>query len=300
MSQRLTDMALTRVSVVDKGANARRFAVLKRDEEEGGVADQNPQVTEDPPAGVLAWLRKQLGLEAAPEHVAKTATFAERVAGQELRDAFYDSWYTLEDGLWAAMYAYGPDGQELSLEAKKALVAQNLDEFKAYLMSRMDGGISKRDGGPAEAATRAVSAAVAKVGKKISGSRLERLTAAAEALNGVLAEVAEVVADEEADPAEEADVEKAELVAAMTEALEPVTKRLMALEKSAAPAAAGGADEGDEGDEGEKPATLDTVVAVVGKLADRIEAIEKARGERTSAAGQDGGEVKKSQFAGIF
>ena len=294
MSQRLTDMALTRVSVVDKGANARRFAVLKRDEEEGGVADQ---VTEDPPAGVLAWLRKQLGLEAAPEPVAKTATFAERVAGQELRDAFYDSWYTLEDGLWAAMYAYGPDGQELSLEAKKALVAQNLDEFKAYLMSRMDGGISKRDGGPAEAASRAVSAAVAKVGKKISGSRLERLTAAAEALNGVLAEVAEVVADEEADPAEEADVEKAELVAAMTEALEPVTKRLMALEKSAAPAAAGGEDEGDEG---EKPATLDTVVAVVGKLADRIEAIEKARGERTSAAGQDGGEVKKSQFAGIF
>ena len=294
MSQRLTDMALTRVSVVDKGANARRFAVLKRDEEEGGVADQ---VTEDPPAGVLAWLRKQLGLEAAPEHVAKTATFAERVAGQELRDAFYDSWYTLEDGLWAAMYAYGPDGQELSLEAKKALVAQNLDEFKAYLMSRMDGGISKRDGGPAEAATRAVSAAVAKVGKKISGSRLERLTAAAEALNGVLAEVAEVVADEEADPAEEADVEKAELVAAMTEALEPVTKRLDALEKSASPAAAAGETEGDEG---EKPATLDTVVAVVGKLADRIEAIEKARGERTSAAGQDGGEVKKSQFAGIF
>jgi hypothetical protein len=33
MSQQLTDMTITRVSLVDKGANARRLAVLKRDEE---------------------------------------------------------------------------------------------------------------------------------------------------------------------------------------------------------------------------------------------------------------------------
>jgi hypothetical protein len=292
MAQRLTDMSLTRVSVVDKGANAKRFAILKRDEEDG-VADQ---VTDPPPAGVLAWLRKQLGLEAEPEPVAKAqATFAAMVAGQELSDALYDSWWTLQDALWAAIYATDDAMQPLPLEAKKALVAQNLDEFKTYLLAQMETGVSKRDGGPAEAATRHIAAVVAKAGKKISGARLERLQAASEALNSVLAEVAEVTEEAGAD-AQEDNVEKADLVAAMTEALDPISKRLEALEKSATPAAGE-----DDKKPDEAPATLDDVVEVVSKLADRLEAVEKARGERTSATGQDAGEpVKKSAWAGIF
>ena len=88
---------------------------------------------------------------------------------------------------------------------------------------------------------------------------------------------------------------KAELIAAVTEANEPIVKRLEALEKSATPAAPA------TGDPVEEPATLDDVVDVVGKLADRLGAIEKARGERTSVTGQDNPEpVKKSRWAGIF
>jgi hypothetical protein len=289
-------MAIDKVSLVDRGANGKTFAVLKRDEEDAmaGAA----ATADETPAGIAAWLRKAadalLG-RTDPEPVAKVMTFAERVAGQELRDALYDSWYTLEDALWGAIYGYDADGKELSTEAKKALIGQSLDEFKAYLLAQMDSGISKRDGGPAEAATRAVNAVVAKVGKKISGSRLERLSAAAEALNGVLAEVAEAVADDEAETAEEDNVEKADLLAAMSEALAPVIKsnealaeRLDKIEKA-------------DDEEPEKAATLEDVVEVVGKLADRVEAIEKARGERTSVAGQDAGEpVKKSQWAGVF
>ena len=295
MTQRLTDMALTRVSVVDKGANARRFAVLKRDEE-GGMADQ---VTE-PPAGVIAWLRKQLGLEATPEPVAKVMTFAERVAGQELRDALYDSWYMLEDALWGAIYGYDADGKELSTEAKKALIGQSLDEFTAYLLAQMDSGIEKRDGGPAEAATRHVAAIVAKAGRKISGARLERLQAASEALNGVLAEVAEVTEEAGAD-AQEDTVEKADLIAAVTEAVtkanEPIVARIEALEE--APAAAGDVAEGDA--DADEAVTIEVLAEVVGKLADRLERVEKARGERTSVAGQDtDGEIKKSRWAGVF
>jgi hypothetical protein len=290
--QQLTDMRIQQVSLVDKGANGRRFALLKRDEE---ASMTGAAAADDPPAGALAWLKKALGLEAPAEPVVKVMTFAERVAGQELRDALYDSWYTLEDALWGAIYAYDADGKELSIEAKKALVAQSLDEFKAYLLAQMDSGISKRDGSPAEAATRHVDAVVAKAGRKISGARLERLQAASAALTSVLSEVAEVSEEAGAD-AQEDQVEKADLVAAVTEAItkanEPLIGRLEALEKSAAAASAS---------EDDAPATLDDVIDVVSKLADRLEAVEK--GHRTSAVGQDGpaGEpVKKRTFSGIL
>jgi hypothetical protein len=299
MSQRLTDMALTRVSVVDKGANARRFAVLKRDEEDAmaGAA----ATADETPAGIAAWLRKAADtLLGRTEPVVKVATFAEIVAGQELRDALYDSWYTLEDALWAAIWAYGPDGQSLSIEAKKALVAQDLDEFKAYLLAQMDSGISKREDGPAEAATRQIAAVVAKAGKKISGARLERLQAASEALNSVLAEVAEVTEEAGAD-AQEDDVEKGELVAAVTEAVtkaqEPLVARIEALEKSAKPVEADAAAAEGESDE----LTLEGVAKAVLEMREDLATVVKARGERTSVAGQDAGDVKKrSPWAGVF
>ena len=343
MTQRLTDLEITRVSLVDKGANAKRLAVLKRDEE-GSMTDP-PEA----PAGVIAWLRKALGIDsvvksavptadaamrshlaaktpsghglgdiavanmsmaamekkhtaahtAGADHshtVAKTATFAEVVAGQELTDALSDSFYTLQDVLWSAVYACDENGQDLSMEAKTALVAQDLDEFKAYLLAEMaEVTIAKSDQGSPD--QRRLGAIVRKVGKKISGSRLERLSAAAEALNSVLAEVAEVVADEAAETAEEVEVDKAELVAAFTEALAPIAKSMETLATASKVAKADDAAGAGAGDE--TPVTIE----------DRLDTIEKillegvqSQGVRKSLVGQDGGvEVKKaSVFAGIM
>lgn len=344
MTQRLTDLEITRVSLVDKGANARRLAVLKRDEE-GSMTDPA-----DAPAGVIAWLRKALGIDSSPvvksavpttdaamrshlaaktpgghgmgdiavanmsmaamekkhtagsgtDHshtVAKTATFAEVVAGQELTDALSDSFYTLQDVLWSVVYAYDEAGQALTLEAKTALVAQDLDEFKSYLLAQMAGAtVAKGDQGSAD--QRRLGAIVRKVGKKITASRLVRLNAAAEALNSVLAEVADVVANEAADTAEEVDVDKAEMVAAFTEAMEPISKRIAALEAKPIVKVEVATTEGEAAD----PVTLETVVDVIEKLADRLAAVEGSGGVRKSLAGQDGGvEVKKaSVFAGIM
>jgi hypothetical protein len=236
--------------------------------------------------------------------VAKAATFAEVVAGQELSDALYDSWYTLQDVLWGAIYAYDENGQALSLEAKTALVAQDLDEFKSYLLAQMASvAVAKSDLGSVE--QRELAAWIRKIGKKISGSRLERLTAAAEALNSgaeslnsVLAEVADVMADEAAGTAEEVEVDKAEMVAAFTEALAPIAKSMEALAAASKPIAKvddePGASAGDEA-----PVTIE----------DRLDTIEKilldgvqSQGVRKSLVGQDGGvEVKKaSVFAGIM
>lgn len=293
MTQRLTNLEITRVSLVDKGANAKRLAVFKRDEEA-----PMPDATVDlasAPAGVIAWLRKQLGFA---EPVAKgPQTFSEIVAGHELTDALHDNWYTLEDALWSALYATDDNMQPLSMEAKQALVAQNLDEFKAYLLDQMASVVSKSDAPPSAAARAqaAVTALVAKVGKKFSGSRLERLQSAAEALTSVLDEVAEAVTDEAATTAEEVQVDKAELVAAFTEANEPIVKRLEALEKTGVAKT--------EPDPGEDDAlTLEGVASAVEKLADAVADMAMAQGVRKSLASQDGGTepVKKSVFAGIM
>lgn len=355
MTQRLTNLEITRVSLVDKGANAKRLAVFKRDEEASMTDLVEPEAT---PAGVIAWLRKTLGLPepmakgAAPtgdaamrshlsakapgghgmgdvavadmamadmqkkhtamhtagaDHshtVAKTMTFKEIVAGHELTDALRDNWYTLEDALWSALYATDDNLQPLSTAAKQALVAQNLDEFKAYLLEQMASVVAKADAPPSPGArTRsAVATLVAKVGKKISGSRLERLQAAAEALTSVLDEVAEAVTDEAAASAEEVPVDKAELVAAFTEANEPIVKRLEALEAAKTVTKTDGAGE-EEGDE----ITLEVIAEAVEKIADRLDRIEGAQGVRKSIAAQDGtaadgsDKVKKSgTFAGIL
>jgi hypothetical protein len=303
MTQRLTDLEITRVSLVDKGANAKRLAVLKRDEEgsmtdpiAAAIAKAGP---EEAKVGVLAWLRKALGLGSSP--VIKAATFAEVIAGQELTDALSDSFYTLQDVLWSAIYAYDENGQALSIEAKTALVAQDLDEFRSYLLAQM-ASVTVAKGDLESPDQRRLGAIVRKVGKKITASRLVRLTAAAEALNSVLAEVAEVVADEAADTAEEVEVDKAEMVAAMTEALEPISKRLEALEKAEPVAKVDAAAAATAKGEVEDPVTLETVAAVIEKLADRLEAIEGGAAVRKSLEGQDGGAevVKKSKWAGIL
>jgi len=301
MSQRLTDMSITRVSLVDKGANTKRIAVLKRDEEASmseqvAAAIAKVEGDEQARAGIAGWLRKAAdALLGRPERVAKVATFGELVAGQELRDALYDSWYTLEDALWGAIYAYDEAGQALSLDAKQTLVAQSLDEFKAYLLAQMATGIQKREGGESARAQAAVAALVAKFGRKISASRMERLTAAAEGLNSVIAEVADTQEETEAAAtAEEDTVDKAEIEAivktAVTEALKEQAKPPETPEAGAADAAGAEAE-----------LTLEGVAEAVVELQKSVDAIAKAPGQRTSADGQEGAEpVKKSKWAGIF
>lgn len=252
---------------------------------------------DETPAGIAAWLRKAADLvlgKAAP--VAKVQTFASMVAGQELQEALGESWWTLQDALWSAIYATDDNGADLTLEAKQALVGQDLDEFKAYLLAEMNEATSvAKRATPAELGQRQIAAVVAKAGKKISGDRLGRLQTAAEALNGVLAEVAEIK-DEEAQAAEEATVEKAELVAAFTEATAPLVERIDKIEKSVAAVVA------KPGNEAEEPATLEGIAEAVSKIADRVGALESTKGVRKSADGQEGGTetVKKSVFAGIL
>ena len=143
---------------------------------------------------------------------------------------------------------------------------------------------------------------LAKIGRKISAARLERLKGAAEGarsaaqtLHDVLAEVEDEIDDTEkrADLAQEVDMTPEEITTAIADgiakAMEPFLARLDVVEKREDPDVAAAVE-----------AAQAPLTEVVEKVLDRIEKIETARGMRTSTDGQDGDGVKKSQWAGIF
>lgn len=298
MTQKLTKMEIDRIDLVDAGANGRRFALFKRD---GGGPDEAEQ------RGLIAKIgdavAKALGI---PTPVEKAMTFAQIVAGREISTALEENWWVLQDALWSAIYATDDEGNDLTLDAKKALVGQNLDEFKAFLLERMDAGVEK-SAGPSE--VRMVAALVAKVGKKVSAARLARLKEAADALAGVLAEVE---ADDEsaktekranAQVAKEADVTPEELKAAVSEVVKaeiaPLRADVDELKKAKQPAEP--VAKGDTPDPDDE-VTLESVAKAVVAIADRMEAVEKQRGTRQSGSGEEATPVKKSdaKFAGFF
>jgi tetrahydromethanopterin S-methyltransferase subunit G len=299
MGRRLTDMAIDKVALVDRGANGRTFAVLKRDEAAEGrtpaelaalwkAADAaDPIATR---ASVIEKVKSWLGL--APEPVAKARTFAAVIAGQQLQDALYDSWYTLEDSLWSAIYAHDADGNDLTIEAKQALVAQNLDEFKAWLLAQMSDATSVAKRSDAGQEARSLDAWVRKVGKKISAARLAQLKEAHDALAAVIAE-AEPSDDDDSKAEKRAQPEEDEMTGEeLAKALEPVMNRLDAIDKrlppeqpESPPAATVAKGEGSDPDEVPEP-----VAKVLEAIIDRLDTIEKrvdgTAGVRKSLDGQ--------------
>ena len=186
---------------------------------------------------------------------------------------------------------------------KQALVSQSLDEFKAYLLSVMEQGVAKRDVAAVDVAMakRHLAGAVRKVGAKVSAARREKLQAAADALNEVLAEVAEETTTEKRADAQEADMTADELAAAIAKANEPLLARLDKLEGGKAAETPTPEAPVAKAEAAEDEPTLGDVIKAVGALADRVEKIETARGARTSADGQEGETVaKRGLFAGTL
>lgn len=385
MSQHLTDMQLTRVSLVDKGANQRRFAILKRDPDgdelglieriakrvadlvrlpvekaatktvngqEFGAKDfayvpdaSQPSTWKlriaaspgggpdagmvgraiaaigpkgyrgqkaDIPSGDLAGVKSKLRSawrkanpdkesSAMPDVIRKAQTFDEIRAGDELREELPDAFYTLQDALWSAMWATDDAGQTLPIDQRIELVSTDLEQFRTYLVGVLQQAVGKRDPG-ASLVDQTITAVVAKVGSRSSAALQARLEKAASALTEVLAEAR---AESTAIEKQEDEMTPEELTAAIQKANEPLIERIDALEKRSAaekPAEPEPVKKDDQGaGEGDgDPVTLEGVAKAVVSIADRLERVEKAPGERTSAAGQEGGEVKKSRWAGLF
>lgn len=308
MSQHLTDMDIDRVSLVDKGANGRVFAILKRQEAAmtDPVAKSDPQDSPAAQAGILRKIADWL----AGGRVAKAQTFGAIIAGQELYDALDDSYDTLWSALYSAMWACDANGQDLPIAEKQSLVAQSLDEFKAYLLDAMQVGVGKR-ARPTEIdlAKRQIASAVKKVGAKMSADRMKQMSSAVEAMNTAMDAMTSILDEVQGTTAKRADAQEVdmtadELTAAITKAQEPILARLDAIEKSAAKpvqttlddVAKSAATDAD----GDK-LTLEGVAKAVLEIRGDLDSVLKAKGGRTSADGQESEPVKKAAtFAGVL
>ena len=121
MGQHLTAMKISTVSTVDKGANEREIALLKR-------------------AG------------AAPP-VRKAQSFAQLMAGQEAAQWLQPALDALAEVVWAAMYP-GSETPQPTAEQRLLAVANSVDEFKAALIMQLGAAIAAQ---PATVGKRAKS-----------------------------------------------------------------------------------------------------------------------------------------------
>ena len=122
MGQHLTAMKISTVSTVDRGANERPFAVLKR----AGSA---------PP-------------------VRKAVTFGQLQSSAELSTWLPTAQQALADVVWAALYMTQDGGTPVTVEQRLLAVANSCDEFKAELVLRVGAAIAAQ---PASVGKRAKS-----------------------------------------------------------------------------------------------------------------------------------------------
>lgn len=311
MTQQLTGMAIDKVALVDRGANGRQFAILKRDDAPVASPDELAALWKaaddaDPVVvrkGLLAKLADFLGIG---EPVVKAQTFAAIIAGRELTDALYDSWYTLEDSLWSAVWAVDANGADLSIEAKQALVGQNLDEFKAWLLAQMSDATAVAKRADSSPDARSLAAFV----RKVAGSDTERATALTKAAEPLHAAIGDGGSPDPEDLTKRADAQEdamtGEELAAITKsigdavsaAVAPITERLDKIEHAATPAPAAGevAKADDAAPDG--PVSNADIVKVLVGIDARLSKIEAGRSSQQSLGGQEGGVAKRRSVLG--
>ncbi len=126
---RLTDMLIQRVSLVDKGASGRRFAILKRDA--GVLSARNGHVRKDVP------------------------TFGSLQASREIATWLPDALYTLGEVIDAALRppsAAAVSEPAVTTDERLMAVAISCDEFKAELVTRVGQALTSVLEGDASAA----------------------------------------------------------------------------------------------------------------------------------------------------
>lgn len=315
----LTDMDITHVSLVDKGANQRRFAV-KKQAGTGPDARLQKAIAEGiakgsgRKTGVLGALRKAISPR---RRITKSA--ADQVS--QLAWALYYVFDVLE--AVAADVQADPNDPDASADEGEVGSLQQISQDLLGVMASIAGDVGTADDleDIAEQAAAYASAmqsyypvymrdgGIAKVGQKqFTQARLTSIKEAAGKLAGLLEEIeTETESDDEdskdtkkrAQP-QEVNVTSDEIAAvskAVAEALEP---RIAAIEKRLPPAEDKSTVEKGAGQDGD--ITLADVAAAITKVADRVEKIETARGERTSIVGQDSpsGVKKRGTFAGML
>ncbi len=279
----LTDVHVSSISLVNKAANKKTFAIFK--------SAESPEPTEK---GLLTIIKNYLlgdGIE--------KGALSDKYKAQEKAQGFHRAIEALRDVLG---YGYGSD-QKPETDVKKIRGA--LSDFQKIMEDVL---IGKDDDLKKFAEEVRKSDVVEKAGRKISAARRLSLKAAYEALGKVLEETSEETAENGGDDVakgageEKMDAEKLKEIVkgVFDEAIKPVTERLEKLEKG----------EGDDGakkdpvEKGDEIAAIvkEAVESAIAPINERLEKVEKARGASNSIKDDD---VKKNGdggdlFDGVF
>lgn len=290
MPKKLSNMDITEVSGVDKAANRKKFLIVKREGGEKELPTNNEMetvckvATEALKIAIHGTIDEEENLEKVMEDIGgsmdefmelmKAATvapsFAANMAASDIRSNLYRAGDSLHDTITAVL-----SDKDLTKDDKKAAIEDSMEEFTAWIMGIVD-----------------QATAIQKAGAKISTDRLSRLKAAHQSLGDIIQE-----AEGGEEPIEKGGegklekLEKKDIESLVTEALDPVIKRLETLEGKEEPKT--------EGNEEVKKMITEAVESAVTPLVERIEVVEKARGIKKSAEGQED-DVKKNENQSIW
>ena len=278
MSQKLTNLVVNEVSLVDEGAIGEKFSIIK------SATPPTKTVIEKsddaPSEGVISFITKAIdtALIAVGIKKAKKTSFSEAVAAREISDIFYGSFWTLEDVVWNIMY-------DDTIADKVAAIKTATNEFATYINSKLeDASVEKL-----EKARNEFSEAITKRAIKKSKNEEEDKDMTPE-------QIAEVIA-KALGPVVESISALSEQVGAIEKAKTEVTPdpATAVVAKEVTPDPAVVVPEANLADVIAK--ALGPVVESITGLSGRIATIEKAETPSAVVAGQDlGTAVKKSRW----
>lgn len=137
-TQRLTNMSVDKVALVDRGANGRTFAVLKRDG--AGRGPRTVTKTEADAAAITAQLERHVRLGKA------VPSFEQLIESRALEGWLPAGLEALSAVLWAVLTATDDGGEPLTPEVRMTAAIGAVDQFRAELLDRMAATIAKRHG----------------------------------------------------------------------------------------------------------------------------------------------------------
>lgn len=290
MPSKLFNMDIKEISGVDKAANRKKFLIVKQEGGEGRVPKNNENemdtickvAAEALKITIDGTIDKEEDFEKAMEDIGEsmdefmgfmkaatvTASFAANMAASDIRSNLYRAGDSLHDTIAAVL-----GDKDLTKDEKKSAIEDSMGEFTSWIMGIVDS-----------------ATAIQKAGAKISTDRLSRLKVAYQSLGDIIQEAEGGEPIQKGGEEELEKLQKKDIESMVTDVLEPVIKRLEALE---------GKDEPAGENEEIKKMITDAVETAVSPLVARIEVVEKARGIKKSADGQEG-DVQKNEEQGFW
>lgn len=283
----MTNMDISFISLVKKGANKQRIQIYKSDDYQEPGTDSVDDEVKGFFNVVKSFFAGRKDIQKADNKPKPPTDFAGAIAAQDVSDNLDNARWTLR----TVMYNILADD---TITDKKAQIGTQIDAFKTYVLGQLDKvGIKK-------CAEQLQAEPIEKAGKKIATARLDSIKGAITALQSIVDEVDTSSNSDNSEGGEEI-VEKQEITeiikSAVGESLKPINERLDKIEKE------DGAD--NSNNEVKKEDISEIVKSAIAEsmqpIQERLSAVEKARGISKQSDNEEVNEVRKSNnvFSGI-